>query len=87
MVALESVVTAGSCHIEAVGAVHHSRTRGAHSCIPVSECRSVPSVHLRCLTLEQLSGLTPGLRQHGGRVLPAWPGRSDLPGYGALVSS
>ena len=67
MVTLVSVVTAGSCLIEAVGVVHHSRTRGAHSCIPVSECRSVPSVHLRCLTLEQLSGLTPGLRQHGGR--------------------
>ena len=84
MVALVSVVTAGSCHIEAVGVVHHSRTRGAHSCIPVSECRSVASVHLRCLTLEQLSGLTSGLRLNGG---PAWPDHRDLPGCGALVSS
>ncbi len=67
MVALVSVVTAVSCLMEAVGVVHHSSTRRAHFCIPVSECRSVPSVHFRCLTLEQLSGLTLGLRLHGGR--------------------
>ncbi|QNJ22411.1 hypothetical protein SynMITS9220_01107 [Synechococcus sp. MIT S9220] len=67
MLALVSVVTAGSCLIEAVGVVHHSRTRGAHFCIPASEYRSVASVHLRCLTLEQLSGITSGLRLHGGR--------------------
>ena len=88
MVALVSVVTAGSCHIAAVGVVHHSRTRGAQSCIPVSECRSVPSVHLRCLTLEQLSGLTPGLRQHGGRcpASMAWSSRSAwLRGFGEFV--
>ena len=87
MVALVSVVTAGNCHIEAVGVVHHSRARGAHFCIPVSECRSVPSVQLRCLALEHFSGLTSGMRLHGGRVLPAWSDRRDLPGYGALVSS
>ena len=88
MVALVSFVTAGSCHIEAVGVVHHSRTRGAHSCIPVSECRSVPSVHLRCLTLERLSGLTPGLRQHCGRcpASMAWSSRSAwLRGFGEFV--
>ncbi|KZR88508.1 hypothetical protein MITS9508_02013 [Synechococcus sp. MIT S9508] len=67
MVALVSVVTAGSCLIEAVVVVHHSRTLGANFCISVSECRSVPSVHLRCLMLEQLSGLTSVLRLHGGR--------------------